>query len=207
MNDVVLAACTGALRRLLLSRGERPPHGMRAMVPVNVRQASEHLELGNKITSLFVELPVDVDDPAERFAAVSRHALALKSGSAGVGGSTVMDALSHAPPALHAVAARSLFSPRLFNVTITNVPGPQIPLFAFGSRMREVLPLVPLFSDHTLGVAIVSYDGGLVFGLNADARAVPDLDVAVEGLATSLDELRALAGVSRATAARARPRR
>ena len=105
-----------------------------------------------------------------------------------------MDAVSLAPPVLHAVAARALFSPRLFNVTITNVPGPPQPLYALGAQLREILPLVPLFADHTLGIAIVSYSGGLVFGLNADAHAVADLDVVVEGLETALGELRALAG-------------
>jgi len=205
VNDVVLAACAGALRRLLLARGETPPEGMRAMVPVNVRRASEQLKLGNRITSLFVALPVDVEDPEERFAAASRAAGTLKSGSAGVGGSTIMDLVGMAPPALHATAARALFSPRLFNVTITNVPGPQMTLYAFGAPMREVMPLVPLFAGHTLGIAIVSYDGGLVFGLNADRATVPDLDVAVEGLEDSLEELRRLAGVTHAGRRTGRP--
>lgn len=193
VNDVVLAACAGALRTLLLERGEEPPHGFRVMVPVNVRTAGEHLALGNRITSLFVELPVDIADPRERYAAVRAGAGALKSGSAGKGGSAVMDAVSLAPPVLHAVAARALFSPRLFNVTITNVPGPPRPLYALGAQLREILPLVPLFADHTLGIAIVSYAGTLVFGLNADAHAVSDLDVMVAGLEAALAELRELA--------------
>lgn len=205
VNDVVLAACAGALRRLLLSRGETPPAGMRAMVPVNVRRASEQLEMGNRITSLFVALPVDVEDPGERHAAASRGASALKSGSAGVGGATIMDLVGLAPPALHATAARALFSPRLFNVTITNVPGPQTTLYAFGAPMREVMPLVPLFAGHALGIAIVSYDGGLVFGINADRATVPDLDVAVEGLEDSLEELRRIAGVTHAGRRTGRP--
>ncbi len=205
VNDVVLAACAGALRRLLLSRGETPPAGMRAMVPVNVRRASEALEMGNQITSLFIALPVDVEDPAERYAAASRGAAALKSGSAGVGGSTIMDVVGLAPPAVHAAAARALFSARLFNVTVTNVPGPQTTLYAFGAPMREVMPLVPLFAEHALGIAIVSYDGGLVFGINADRATVPDLDVAVEGLEDSLEELRRIAGVTHAGRRTGRP--
>jgi WS/DGAT/MGAT family acyltransferase len=180
VNDVVLAACAGALRELLIARGETPPHGFRAMVPVNVRHAGEQLEMGNRITSLFVELPVDVADTAERHAGVVRA-------------SAVMDAVALAPPVLHAFAARALFSPRLFNVTITNVPGPRTPLYALGSRLREILPLVPLFSDHTLGIAIVSYEGRLVFGINADANAVRDLDVFVAALEHSLAELQELA--------------
>ncbi len=193
VNDVVLAACTGALRTLLLARGEQPPEGFRAMVPVNVRSAGEQLALGNRITSLFLQLPVGVADPAERYAAVVASSAALKSGSAGKGGSTIMDVVSLAPPVLHAVAARALFSPRLFNVTITNVPGPQLPLYALGSHLREILPLVPLFADHAVGIAIVSYEGRLAFGINADATAMGDLDVLVGGLEDALAELRALA--------------
>lgn len=196
VNDVVLAACAGALRTLLRSRGEQPPDGFRAMVPVNVRGAGEQLALGNKITSLFLELPVGIEDPAARYAAVVAASDALKSGSAGKGGSTIMDVVSLAPPVLHAVAARALFSPRLFNVTITNVPGPQLPLYALGSHLREILPLVPLFSDHAVGIAIVSYEGRLAFGINADATAVGDLDVLVSGLEDALAELRALAAAA-----------
>lgn len=193
VNDVILAACAGALRRLLLERGEEPPKGVRAMVPVNVRRAGEHLEMGNRITSLFIELPVDVEDPAERYAAVVGHAERMKSGNAGAGGSAIMEVVDRVPPMLHAIAAHALFSPRLFNVTITNVPGPPATLYAFGAPLRRILPLVPLFADHTLGIAIVSYDGQVVFGLNADAAAVTDLDVAVQGLRDALAELRALA--------------
>ena len=196
VNDVVLTACAGALRTLLLSRGEQPPDGFRAMVPVNVRRAGDELALGNKITSLFLELPVGVKDPAERYAAVVAASAALKSGGSGKGGTTIMDVVSLAPPVLHAVAARALFSPRLFNVTITNVPGPQLPLYALGSRLREILPLVPLFSDHAVGIAIVSYDGELAFGINADATAMGDLDVLVSGLEGALSELRALAAAA-----------
>lgn len=198
VNDVVLAACAGALRRLLLSRGERPPAGMRAMVPVNIRRASEHMALGNKITSLFIELPVDVDDPGARYEAATRGSSALKSGSAGVGGSTIMEVVDLAPPAIHAAVARALFSPRLFNVTITNIPGPQSALYAFGAPLREVLPLVPLFAEHSVGIAIVSYDGEVVFGINADRATVPDLNVLVDGLEESLEELRLLARTTHA---------
>lgn len=193
VNDVVLAACAGALRELLLARGETPPHGFRAMVPVNVRHAGEQLEMGNRITSLFVELPVDAASAAERHARVVQASGRLKSGSAGKGGSTIMDAVALTPPFLHAFAARALFSPRLFNVTITNVPGPRTPLYALGSRLREILPLVPLFASHTLGIAIVSYEGRLVFGVNADANAVRDLDDFVAALERSLRELQDLA--------------
>ena len=192
VNDVVLAAVAAGLRELLLSRGESPPAGLRAMVPVNVRTATEDLGLGNQITSLFVPLPVDEADPIRRFERARRSATRLKSSTEAVGSKTLIDMLALAPPALHTAFARSLFATRLFNITVTNVPGPQMPLYALGARMRELWPLVPLAADHSLGVAIMSYDGRLFFGLVAD-RDVPDLDVLADGLRHALEELAALA--------------
>ena len=193
VNDVVLAACSAGIRELLVTRGERPPPGLRAMVPVNLRQASERLGLGNKITSLFVPLPVDEPDPVCRYALARHNAHGLKSGSQALGGSTLVGLAGLAPPALHSFLARSLFASRLFNVTITNVPGPQQPLYAFGAPMVEVLPLVPLAADHALGIAIVSYDGRLVFGINGDWDAVPEIDVVAHGIEQALAQLAELA--------------
>ena len=162
------------------------------MVPVNVRTATEDLGLGNQITSLFVPLPVDEADPIRRFERARRSATRLKSSTEAVGSKTLIDMLALAPPALHTAFARSLFATRLFNITVTNVPGPQMPLYALGARMRQLWPLVPLAADHSLGVAIMSYDGRLFFGLVAD-RDVPDLDVLADGLRHALEELAALA--------------
>ena len=125
VNDAVLAVVTGGLRRLLEARGEKPPkRGLRAMVPVNVREASEHLALGNKVSSLFVHLPVAEDSSLDRYRRVMAEAESLKSGSQALGTSTIMSLAGLAPPALHATLARSLYATRLFNVTVTNVPGP-----------------------------------------------------------------------------------
>ena len=197
VNDVALAAVTGGVRRLMLSRGEEPEHGLRAMVPVNIRAAGEHLALGNRITSLFVELPVDADAPLTRYARALDHAERLKAGTAAVGGETLLDVTGHAPPVVHSLLARSLFASRLFNITITNVPGVQATLYALGSRMVEVLGLVPLAAEHAVGVAVLSYDGHVTFNLIADRGTVPDLAVLRDGIEDSLDELRVLAGVAR----------
>ena len=191
VNDVVLAAVAGGLRALLDHRGDTPPASLRAMVPVNVRDPSDKLGLGNRISSLFVPLPVGEGDPARRFAGARAAARRLKSGDAALGSTTLVDLLALAPPALHSTFARALFATRLFNITVTNVPGPQVPLYALGARMREVWPLVPLAADHSVGVAILSYDGRLFFGLVAD-RDVDDLDVLARGVRASLDELAAL---------------
>ena len=189
VNDVVLAAVAGGVRDLLLARGEElPARGVRAMVPVNIRAASEHLGLGNRITSLFVHLPLDEPDPLRRYELQMEEAEALKSGDQALGSTTVFDLTGHAPPIVHSFLARSLFATRLFNLTITNVPGPQLPLYAFGSRMLSVWPLVPLAADHAIGVAIFSYDGKACFTVNAD-RGVEDLDVFVEGVRAAIAEL------------------
>jgi WS/DGAT/MGAT family acyltransferase len=194
VNDVVLAIAAGGLRRLLLGRAEPlPAEGLRAMVPVNLRAAGEELALGNRITSLFVHLPVAVDDPAERYAAQMEEAERLKSGPQALGSTTMIDLTKHAPPVIHSFLARSLFATRLFNVTITNVPGPQRTLYGLGSKMTDIWPLVPLAADHAVGLAVLSYDRRVFFGLNADRGAMPDLDVLAEGIEDSFAELRELA--------------
>jgi diacylglycerol O-acyltransferase / wax synthase len=203
VNDVVLASVTGGLRRLLLARGEEPPvKGLRAMVPVNIRAASEQLALGNRITSLFVHLPVVEPDAAHRYLLTLGEAEELKRGTQAVGGETLLDLTGLAPPVVHSLLARSLFASRLFNVTVTNVPGPQIPLYALGAKLREIHPLVPIAAEHALGIAVISYDGQLVFGINADRNTVPDLDVLVDGIEESLRELKQLASAKRRPRAR-----
>ena len=172
--------------------------GLRAMVPMNVRQASERLALGNRISSLFVHLPVSADTAEERYARVVAEAEELKKGTQSLGTSTIISLAGLAPPAIHATIARALYATRLFNVTVTNVPGPQTPLYALGARLREISPLVPIAAEHAVGVAIFSYDGAVVFGLNAAADAVPDLDVLRDGIAAEIVSLRRLAGTAAA---------
>ncbi len=194
VNDVILAVVSGGLRGLFKERGEAPPEeGLRAMVPVNVRSAGEHLELGNKISSLFVHLPVSEADPLARYERAVAETEGLKSGGQAKGSATLVSLAGLAPPILHSVLARSLFASRLFNVTVTNVPGPQQSLYGFGARLEEVYPLVPLAAEHAIGIAIVSYAGRVAFGLNADRRSTPDLEVLREGIELSLAELTALA--------------
>lgn len=194
VNDIVLTVAAGGLRALLLARGEElPARGLRAMVPVNIRVASEHLALGNKITSLFVHLPVAEPDPLQRFKLQTQEAESLKSGTQAVGSRAMIDFTAHAPPVLHSFLARSMYATRLFNLTITNVPGPQTKLYAFGSRMTDVWPIVPLAAEHAVGLAVLSYDGKVFFCLNADRDAMPDLDILAEGIQRSFTELSAAA--------------
>jgi diacylglycerol O-acyltransferase len=203
VNDVVLAACTTALRNLLRERGEPlPDRGLRAMVPMNVRAASERLALGNRVSSLFVELPVAEAVAHVRLRDIVTHTAELKASGAAEGVTTMLDLAALAPPAVHAAIARSLYATRLFNVTITNVPGPQMQLYAFGAPLREVHPIVPLAAEHAVGVAIFSYNGLMTFGIIADSESMPDLGVLAYGIEQGIEELLALA-----TAAPGRPDR
>jgi diacylglycerol O-acyltransferase len=192
VNDVVLAVAAGGLRALLAHRGDELNRPLRAMVPVNLR-GEDHASLGNRVTSLFVELPIGEPDTRQRYVKTRSAATELKSGTAALGGSTLVLVTGMAPPLLHESISRMLFAPRLFNLTVTNVPGPQMPLYGLGARMERILPLVPLFADHAVGLAIVSYDGELVFGVNADSAATPDLEVLVSGLRDEFAKLQSLA--------------
>lgn len=194
LNDVVLAATAGGLRRLLRERGEELPEvGLRAMVPVNIRTDADRLAMGNRISSLFVHLPVAESDAKRRYERQMEEAESLKAGTQATGSKALMDVTSHMPPVIHSFLARSMYATRLFNITITNVPGPQLPLYYFGSKVEEIWPLVPIAAEHAVGLAVFSYDGRLYFCINADRDTVPDLDVLNKGIADSLAELGELA--------------
>jgi WS/DGAT/MGAT family acyltransferase len=194
VNDVVLASCAAGLRSLLLGRGEElPAHGLRAMVPMNLRGESGRLSLGNQVTSLFVDLPVAQPDPRTRLQEIAVSMKRLKESGAGEGARALIDLAEVSPPiVVQAALARTLFASRLFNVTITNVPGSRAPLYAFGSLLREVHPFVPLAAKHAVGVAVLSYNGLVTFGISADSGSVPDLDVLAYGIEDGLEELGAL---------------
>ena len=191
VNDVVLTVTTSGLRALLESRDEAlPVGGLRAMVPMNVRVASEHLALGNRFSSLFVELPIAEADPVRRYRETVLRSQSLKSvREQAAGTSAALELAGLAPPVVHATIAQALYAKRLFNVTITNVPGPQQTLYAFGAPLREMHPLVPLAAEHAVGVAVLSYDGEVFFGVVADRDTVPDLDVLLSALSASAQEL------------------
>ncbi len=196
VNDVALAATAGGLRRLFERRGEQiDADVLRVMVPVSVRRASEQLALGNRVSSLFVDLPIAEPDTLLRYRKTAAAAEELKGGEQVAGAETLVGLAGAAPPLVHGAVARLSFTPRLFNLTITNVRGVQSTLYALGAPLRRIVPLVPIFAGHAVGVAVVSYDGGVAFGINADRAEVPDIDVLRDGIEDSLAELRDLAGV------------
>ncbi|HEU0024813.1 MAG TPA: WS/DGAT domain-containing protein, partial [Thermoleophilaceae bacterium] len=139
------------------------------------------------------DLPVSARTPLSRYRRTMAAAERLKAGRRRSGADAMVDLAGLAPPVLHALVAQLSFAPRLFNVTITNVPGPQTPLYAFGAPVRRVVPLVPIFARHSVGIAAVSYHGEVTFGLNADRATVPDVGELELGIRESLSELVELA--------------
>jgi diacylglycerol O-acyltransferase len=179
VNDVLLTVVTGALREWLLSRGE-PVVGstsVRALVPVSVRNEDD--EPGNQVSSLLVDLPVGEPNPRVRLARISYAMRGLTQNGRSVGADTLSALSGFAPPTMHALGARAAsgLSRRLFNLVVTNVPGPQAPLYAGGARMVEVYPVVPLVRGQGLAIGMTSYDGTVYVGLNADRDSLSDVGV------------------------------
>ncbi|HTQ69054.1 MAG TPA: wax ester/triacylglycerol synthase family O-acyltransferase [Solirubrobacteraceae bacterium] len=201
INDVALTVSASGLRALLASRGEAlPEEGIRVMVPMNVRLAGEKLALGNKVSSLFIDLPLAHPSVVDRYHETVARSQATKSDPTRAAGATaVIEVAGLAPPMIHSAVAQSLYANRLFNVTVTNVPGPQQTLYALGAPLREIHPLVPLAAAHAVGVAIVSYDGNAFFGVVADRDIVADLDVMLDAMSSSVQELLAAAHPTHAT--------
>src|SRR4051794_25548419 len=198
VNDVVLAVVSGALRDWLHARGVRTEGvELRALVPVSIRGENEHNQLGNRIAAMRGPLPVYVEDPIARLAVVREGMDNLKDSKQAVGAEVMASVQNWAPPTILAQAARINFSTRLFNLIVTNVPGPQFPLYVRGREMLDVFPVAFLPKGHALAVAIMSYNGGLNFGLLGDFDAMPDLERFGEGLSEALAELVALAAQTR----------
>jgi WS/DGAT/MGAT family acyltransferase len=179
VNDVLLAVVAGALREWLLSRGEPVVAGtaVRALVPVSMQD--EDAGAGNRVSSYLVDLPVGEPNPRVRLARLSYAMRGIALHGQSVGADSLIALTGFAPPTLHALGARAArgLSRRLFNLVVTNVPGPQFPLYAAGSRMLEVFPVVPLARGQGLSIGMTSYDGRVYFGLNADRESVGDVDV------------------------------
>jgi len=185
-----VAVVTGALRVWLQRRGVRTEGlELRALVPVSIRAEDEHGNLGNRITAMRGPLPVYVEDPVRRLRVVSEEMEGLKRSKQALGAEVIARFNDFAPPTLLAQASRINFSTRLFNLIVTNVPGPQIPLYVLGRELEEVFPVAFLPQNHALAVAIMSYNGRVGFGLLADYDELEDVETFAEGLSSSLAEL------------------
>jgi WS/DGAT/MGAT family acyltransferase len=196
VNDVVLAVVTGALREHLLRRG-RDPEGLelKAMVPVSIRAEEERGALGNRVAAMYAPLPVGLEDPLERFRTVHDALGDLKASGQAVGAERLTQLAGFAVPTVLDQAARLQSRQRFFNLTVTNVPGPQFPLYMLGRKLRAFYPKVPLVLNTALGIAIMSYDGKLFFGLLGDYDAMDDLDAFAADLESAIAELAGAAGV------------
>jgi diacylglycerol O-acyltransferase len=196
VNDVVLAVVAGALRAHLVRRG-RDPEGieLKAMVPVSVRAEDQRGTLGNRVAAVYAPLPVGLADPLARFRTVHEALADLKGSAQALGAETLTQMAGFAAPTLLDQGARLQALQRLFNVTVTNVPGPQFPLYILGRRLRAFYPEVPLVLNTALGIAIMSYDGMVYFGLLGDYEAMADIDDLATDLQSAIDELSAAAGV------------
>jgi WS/DGAT/MGAT family acyltransferase len=195
VNDVVLAVVAGALRRWLHARGMRTEGlELRACIPVSVRSESERGAFGNKLVQVLCPLPVYVPDAIDRLKYVTEQMQHVKGSKQALGAEVIAGAQDFAPPTILAQASRMNFSTRFYNLLVTNVPGPQMPLYVIGRRLESVFPVPFLAGDRALAIAVMSYDGGMNFGLIADYDALPDLEEVCSGLESSLSELRDLAG-------------
>jgi diacylglycerol O-acyltransferase len=172
---------------------------LKALVPVSVRDPADHGVLGNRIAAMWAPLPVGVSDPHERLALISAAMKGGKSSGQAVGAQALTELVGFASTTLVAQAARLQARQRLFNLVVTNVPGPQQPLYLLGSRMQAIYPLVPLAANTALGIAVLSYNGHLNFGLNADYDALPDLELLASDLEAEIAEI--VQSLSSATAA------
>jgi diacylglycerol O-acyltransferase len=199
VNDVVLTVVSGALRDWLHSRGIRTEGlEMRALVPVSVRTKDQRNTLGNQLTAMRGPLPVYIGDPVARLRFVREAMDGLKESKQAVGAATLAAVNNLAPPTILAQASRLNFSTRLFNLIVTNIPGPQFPLYVLGRKLQDLFPVAFLPEHHGLAIAIMSYDGGLDYGLLGDYDALPDIDVIAEGIDRSLAELVSAAGAGTA---------
>jgi WS/DGAT/MGAT family acyltransferase len=201
VNDVVLAVVTGALRSWLEARSIRTEGlELRALVPVSIRAEDERGNLGNRIALMRGPLPVYIEDPVRRLRTISDAMAGLKRSKQALGAEVISRFNDFAPPTLLAQASRINFSTRLFNLIVTNVPGPQLPLYVLGRELEEVFPVAFLPQNHALAVAIMSYNGKVGFGLLADYDSMEDVDAVSTGINESLAELEAAAGKAAAAA-------
>ena len=201
VNDVVLAAVTGGLRAWLLHRGDavQPSSALRALVPVSVRDGADRAVADgasggarpNQVTGLLIDLPIGEGDAVRRLERIREAMAAHKRSGRAVNAEALVELSGFAPPTLHALGARAAngLTRRMFNLVVTNVPGPQVPLYAAGARMIEMFPVLPLAPGQALSIGLTSYDGGVYFGINADRDAVPDVALLATFIEDALAEL------------------
>ena len=177
VNDVILAVTTGALARFLRRRGDERPDHLVALVPVSIRRPDEELELGNRIATLLVRLPLGEPDPRRRLEILHEEMTRLKESEQAGAASLIIEASGWTPPTINRVLSGAMSRPLTWNLVVSNVPGPQMTFYLLGRTLVEVYPFVPLSPQgHAVSVGVVSYDGSVFFGLAGDRDVVADLD-------------------------------
>jgi diacylglycerol O-acyltransferase len=187
-NDVLLAACAGALRRHALRRGEEPV-GLKAMVPADVRSSRDDAATGNRISFVFIELPCDEPDPVRRLRAVGRATGQRRRDREAEELDAAFRGVARTPTPVQRALAHAFAHPRLFNLTISSVPGPAAPRHLHGCRLTAVHSAVPLAARHALSIGVVTVAGNACLAITADAQTLPDADELGADLDASLDEL------------------
>jgi len=201
VNDAVLAVVAGALGRFLRHRGlDTDELVLKALVPVSVRAESEQGALGNEVAPTWALLPVGIEDPVRQHAAIRDATAQTQDERQAIGARALTELAGFASPTIMSQAARLQQRQRFVNLVVTNVPGPQQPMYLLGRRLRALYPVMPLAGRQALGVAVMSYDGKLGFGLLGDYDALSDLDTLAQFLRTSIDALAAGASVPRRAA-------
>jgi WS/DGAT/MGAT family acyltransferase len=189
VNDVILAVTAAALRRFFAERGDKVPKKIVGLVPVSIRRPDEDLELGNRISTILVPLPLDTRGPQKRLKQISTETARLKKSAQVGAASLIIEATGWAPPTINRVLSAAMSRPLVWNLVVSNVPGPQMPVYLLGRQVLEIYPFVPLSpQNHALSVGVVSYNGGVYFGLVGDRDVIPDLDDLAKAFRKALAE-------------------
>jgi WS/DGAT/MGAT family acyltransferase len=196
VNDVVLAASAGALRAYMAEHGDDPVP-MKTMVPVSVRSDDERDDFGNRISFMFVELPCDEPDSTRRLEVVHAATSQRKEAREPEQSDAVLNAASYLPRLLQRVMSRAVASPRLFNLVVSNIPGPREPMWMGGLELIESYPIVPLAEGHAVSIGMTTIRDDACFGLYADRATLPDADLLAWHLDAAIDELIARSGAAR----------
>jgi diacylglycerol O-acyltransferase / wax synthase len=191
INDVVLASTASAMRFFFLRRGVLPPR-LKTMVPVNVRAPGEDGHLGNRISFMFVDLPCDEPDPERRLKEIHGDTASRKRGGEPLGVDRMLRAVTYVPKQLQDVVSHIVASPRTFNLTVSNIPGPSVPMFMLGCELEEAYPVVPIADEHALSIGVTTVRDRACFGLYADPARLPDADLLAGAVDESVDELLSL---------------
>jgi diacylglycerol O-acyltransferase len=188
INDVLLASAAGGMRRFVMRHGEEPSR-LKTMVPVNVRNGGGNGDLGNRISFLFVDLPCDEPDPVRRLLDIHATMSDRKQSGQPEGGDSVLKLLSYAPHQVQNVMSKLVSSPRTYNLTISNIPGPREPLYMRGCPLEEVYPIVPLSDRHAVSIGLTTIRDRAYYGIYADRETLPDAQELAEDINVSMDEL------------------